>query len=318
MMSHSPLSVHVGDVRAAQSRIYPTCRRTPVLPIDNEEGDTWLKLESLQRTGSFKLRGATNAVARLSADQRAAGVVTYSSGNHGQALACAASRAGVPATIVIPDNAPKFKIDATRRWGAHVVLVPVAERVSACDAIASATGAAIVRPFDDVEIIAGQGTIGLELLDQLPALTTVFAPIGGGGLISGIATAIKGSRPEVSVIGVEPELAADVAASVAAGYPVEWPVARTGRTIADGVRTPRVGELTWPIIERLVDDVVTVSEDEIVDTMRLLAERGHVICEPSGAVAPAAALRLATSKSVVAGVVSGGNIATTDFSALIG
>lgn len=304
--------VEIDAIEAAAKSVADTCLRTPVLPFgaEGDHGALWLKAECLQPTGAFKLRGATNAVAGLSAAQRAAGVVTHSSGNHGQAVAFAATSAGVHATVVMPDGATQVKVDATRRWGAEVVMVPVRERESACMAIAERTGAEVIPPFDDDRIIAGQGTVGLEIVEQIPDVSTVLVPVGGGGLISGVATAMKRLRPDARVVGVEPELAADLAEGFAAGSRVTWSTDLTTRTIADGLRGASVGERNWEHIRTYVDEIVTVSEDAIHASMGQIAERCRVVAEPSGAVAAAAYLEhgLDLPGGTTVAIVSGGNV----------
>lgn len=304
--------VEIEAIESAAKAVADTCLRTPVLPFGAEAGAgaLWLKAECLQPTGAFKLRGATNAIAGLTAAQRDAGVVTHSSGNHGQAVAFAATVAGVRATVVMPQGAAQVKIDATRRWGADVVMVEVEDRESTCREIAERTGAEIVPPFDDPRIVAGQGTVGLELIEQVPDVSTVLVPVGGGGLISGIAAAVKRLRPEVSVIGVEPELAGDLAEGFAAGHQVAWSTDQTTRTIADGLRGRAVGDLNWQHIQTFVDDVVTVSEDAIHVTMGQIAERCRIVAEPSGAVATAAYLERGSDLpgGTAVAIVSGGNV----------
>lgn len=304
--------VGLEDVEAAAARIAPVCVRTPLLRllVGTAEAELWVKPESLQPTGAFKLRGATNAVLSLSPDARARGVVTHSSGNHGQALASAAAAAGVPCTVVMPEGAAAGKVAATRRWGARVVFVPMDQRASACADIAARTGAAVVPPYDSADVIAGQGTVGLEIVADLPDLDTVLVPVGGGGLISGVAVAVKARSPRTRVIGVEPELAADLAEGFASGQRVSWSGERTWQTMADGLRGTAVGELNWAHIAALVDDVVTVSEAAIVEAMRQLALVGRIVAEPSGAVATAAFLTHpgAASWGRTVAVVSGGNV----------
>jgi threonine dehydratase len=295
--------------------------RTPVLQVPHPAGtaSVWVKAESLQRTGSFKLRGAANAVAALSQADRALGVVTYSAGNHGRALAYAAQLADIAATVVMPQTAPLFKINATKALGATVVLRPPDGIVPHAHHLAEARGLALVPPFDDARIIAGQGTVGLELLDQVDDIDMVVVPVGGGGLIAGVAAAIKSRRSGVRVIAAEPELAADLAEGYATGQRTVWSRELTGRTIADGLRSAAVGELTWAHITALVDDVVTVSEDSIVSAMRWLAERAKLVVEPSGAVAAAATLehthQLGRGNTVA--IATGGNIDLSTFAALV-
>lgn len=307
--------VPVEEIEDAAARVAATCLRTPVLPVAADVARTstsplWVKAESLQPTGAFKLRGATNAVARLTPEERAAGVVTHSSGNHAQAVAFAAAAAGLKATVVMPEGSPRVKSDATRRWGAEVVFVPVSERVSACRDIADRTGAHVIPPYDDPHVIAGQGTVGLELIDQVPDLEVVLVPVSGGGLISGIATAVKSRRPQAKVVGVEPALAGDLAEGFAAGERREWPTERTARTVADGLRTPSVGVLNWEHITAYVDDVVTVSEDAIMSAMGEVVRRCRIVVEPSGAVAVAGYLEHTERlpDGVTVAIASGGNV----------
>lgn len=299
--------VSIDDVRAAAKLIDGAVMRTPLISAP-WAGDLRIKPENLQLTGAFKMRGAFNAVSRLGAEGRAHGIVADSSGNHAQAVAWAARSFGVPAVIVMPDASPPVKIDATRALGAEVVLVPAAERASRVRDLAAERGMSVVLPFDNLDVIAGQGTVGLEIAEDLPDVETVLVPVGGGGLISGVAVAVKALCPRARVVGVEPELAADVAASLAAGRRVRWDESLTFRTIADGVRTPLVGELTWPHIQALVDDVVTVSEDDILDAMSVLARRARLVSEPSGALATAAFLATPGRFGRSVAVLSGGTV----------
>jgi threonine dehydratase len=303
--------ISTAEIEAAARRIAPSVLKTPLLPTSLTLGPRlFVKAESLQLSGSFKLRGATNAVGLLSADERARGVITHSSGNHGQALARAAQAAGVQATVVMPHQSPSVKQHATRAYGAVVVLVDIADRASAVDRIRSESGAVFVPSFEDRAVIAGQGTIGLEIVADLPEVATVVVPVSGGGLISGVAAAVKSRRPAVRVIGVEPELAGDAAEGFARGVRTVWPSSRTARTIADGLRVPAVGELNWLHIRALVDEVVTVSEQAILAAMRRIVLDERLVCEPSGAVAVAGCLeharRLSAGPAVA--VVSGGNV----------
>ena len=302
----------LSDVEAAAARIRGLVVRTPLLPAPwgDPRVPLHLKPESLQPTGAFKLRGASNAIALLDGDARRRGVVTHSSGNHAQALARAARAAGVPAVVVMPDDAPPVKIDATRANGAEVVLVPVAEREAAAQMIRRERGATMVPPYDDAAVIAGQGTVGLEIADDLPDVATVLVPVSGGGLVSGVAAAVKARRPRARVVAVEPELAGDLAEGFAAGRRTRWTPEQTGRTIADGLRVTCVGELPWAHITRLVDAVLTVTEDAILDAMRRLATGSRLVAEPSGAVATAAYLTHGDQlpDGPVVAVVSGGNV----------
>ncbi|WP_282206009.1 threonine ammonia-lyase [Kitasatospora fiedleri] len=306
--------VDLEDLRAAQRRIAGTAVRTPLLPCPwAADGGRrlWLKPESLQPTGAFKVRGAMNRLAALTAEERARGVVAQSSGNHAQAVAYAARRLGVKAVIVMPDTSPAVKIENTRAFGAEVVVVTAEERDTVPAELAAAHGYVWVPPYDDPYIIAGQGTVGLEIAEDAPdELDTVLVPVSGGGLISGTAAALKLACPGVRVVGVEPELAADARQSLREGVRTAWPVADTYRTIADGLRTPSVGVLPFEHLTAYVDDIVTVSEDEIRATVALLARRGRLVAEPSGAVAPAAYFHRAGELGgrVFAAVVSGGNL----------
>lgn len=292
----------LNEIRAARERIAGLVARTPI--IEDPAGDgLLLKAEHLQRTGSFKLRGATNRVMQA-AQAGARHVVTGSSGNHGQAVAYVAQKFGLKATIVVPVDASPVKVRGIRSYGAEIEFVGLtsSDRLARAAEIMRSTGAVFVPPYDDEQVMAGQGTIGLEILEQVPDVATVYVPIGGGGLISGIATAIKESNPRVRIVGVEPELANDTYLSRQRG---EIVTIGTTTTIADGLRTSHPGELTWPIVQRYVDDIVLVSDDEIREACRYLLERVKQVVEPSGAVSVAAARR-AGGRAVA--VVSGGNI----------
>ncbi|KKK06977.1 threonine/serine dehydratase [Micromonospora sp. HK10] len=300
--------VSIADVRAAAADIAGTVVRTPLLPALWDDG-LWLKPESLQPVGSFKLRGAAHAVARLDPATRARGVVTHSSGNHGQALAYAARRAGVPCTVVVPEGAPRVKVARIRALGADVRLVPPAHRVDEAERIAAGSGAALVPPFDHPRIIAGQGTIGLEIVADLPDVAVVLVPVGGGGLSSGVATAIKALRPAAAVVGVEPLLAADARDSLSTGELVVWEVEQTYRTCADGLRT-NLSELTLAHLRERLDGIVTVTEDEIRAATGRLVRDARLVAEPSGAVALAARLfhRDELPPGPTVAVVTGGNV----------
>ncbi|WP_441245553.1 threonine ammonia-lyase [Kitasatospora sp. McL0602] len=306
--------VGVDELRAAQRRIAGVVVRTPLLPCPWAATGTralWLKPESLQPTGAFKLRGAYNRLAALSEAERARGVVAQSSGNHAQAVAYAAGLLGIKAVVVMPDTSPAMKVAATRGYGAEVILVAPDERDTLPAQLAAEQGYVWVPPYDDPYVIAGQGTVGLEIGEDAPdELDTVLVPVSGGGLISGTAAALKLTCPGVRVIGVEPELAADAQESLRTGRRVSWPAADTYRTIADGLRTTSVGELPFEHLLAYVDDIVTVSEQEIRETVALLARRGRLVAEPSGAVAAAAYFHRAEELEgrVFAAVVSGGNL----------
>jgi threonine dehydratase len=301
-------------IREARERIRGGVKETPCTEslafADVTEARVHLKLESMHRTGSFKERGALNRLMVAGPEERARGVITMSAGNHAQALAYHARRLGIVATVVMPVVTPLIKVSRTRALGAQVVLHGATLDDSAVEARrrVEADGLTLVHPFDDDQVIAGQGTVGLELAEQVPELTTVVVPIGGGGLISGIAIALESLRPEVRVIGVEPEAAASARAARDAG---ERTVLDSVETMADGVAVKRVGERTFPLIERFVDDIVTVSEDEIASAIVSMLEQDRIVVEGAGAVGVAA---LATGKvgmsrgDDVAVVISGGNI----------
>jgi threonine dehydratase len=314
--------VTVDDVRAAAARIEGTVVRTPLTAGPAGGPPFLLKPESLQPTGAFKLRGAANAVALIDPVRRRRGVVTHSSGNHGQALAYAARAAGVACTVVAPEGAPKVKVDRMRAWGARVVTVPPAERETVARDLEQNEGLALVPPFDDDRVIAGQGTVGLEILEQSPEVTTIVVPVGGGGLASGVATAAMAVHPgRVRVVGVEPELAADATESLRTGHLVAWPPEQTYRTMADGVRVC-LSERTFAHLSRRLDDIVTVTEDEIAHAVSVLAHGARLVAEPSGALAAAALLAgrvpaVPGRAEATVAVVSGGNADPEQFARLV-
>lgn len=311
--------VSLEDIRAASRLLEGVALHTPLLRFPAAGPDAWLKPESLQSVGAFKIRGAYVAIARLSADERSHGVVTHSSGNHAQGVARAARLLGVKAIAVMPEDAPRLKVERTRADGAEVVFVgPAAdERVEVANRIAEERGMALIPSYDHPDVIAGQGTVGLEIADDAPSgPLTVYVPISGGGLASGVATALKESRDAVTVVGVEPELAADAADSLREGRIVRWPADRTSRTMADGLRVQALGVLTFAHLRRYLDRVVTVSEDEIAEAMRVLAREARLVAEPSGAAAPAAQLRERSAGTSVA-VVSGGNADPALYAAIL-
>src|SRR5687767_2704326 len=274
--------VNLTDIKEAAERVRTIARLTPVLDVSAAAG--WpllLKCESLQPGGAFKIRGAYNMVAQLTAEQRRLGVVTFSSGNHGQAMALAARELGAPAVVVMPTSAPQVKIDGARAFGAEVIFAGTTstERRIRAEAEASARGLTMVPPFDHEWIIAGQGTAGLEILEQRPDVAAVIVPIGGGGLIAGVAAAIKRSRPGVRVVGVEPAGAAAMQASVEAGRAVTLPKTES---IADGLMPVRPGDLTFAHVRTFVDVVLTVTDDEIVDSVSWMFANAKLVAEPSG------------------------------------
>jgi threonine dehydratase len=301
--------IDIDDVRAAAKSIMGIAVRTPLLPTWTIGSDLWLKPENLQPVGAFKLRGAVHALYSLPAEAQAAGVITHSSGNHGQALAYAGRVVEAPVVVVMPEGAPNVKIAAIRALGAEIVVVPPAERESRTAELAAERGLTIIPPYDHPDIIAGQGTVGLEIVEDLPEVEVVLVPVGGGGLASGVATAVKALVPDAAVIGVEPALAADAADSLAHGELRTWSTEDRYRTMADGMRTP-LSELTFEHLRERLDGIITVSEEEILSTVSLLARSAKIVAEPSGAVTTAGYLHhrgeLPPGRTVA--VVSGGNI----------
>ena len=308
--------VTIDAVRAAAATLRGIATRTPLVPFGRLEEGRFLKAESLQPIGAFKIRGAYVAVASLSPEARARGVITYSSGNHAQGVARAARLLDAPAVVVMPSDAPALKRARVEADRAEVVVVGTSseERQRVAEEIAAQRGLAIIPPFDDDRVIAGQGTVGLEIAEELADVAAVLVPIGGGGLASGIAVAIKALVPGARVIGVEPELAADARASLREDRIVRWPAEDVSRTIADGTRTTAIGRRTFAHLRVLLDDIVTVSEAEIAAAVRLAAEESRLVAEPSGALSVAALAfrsaeaRLDSLDGPVAAVVSGGNV----------
>ena len=288
-MAPPVLPVSLDEIRSAAARLERVAVRTPLLRLPLGD-DLYVKPESLQRTGSFKFRGAFNALSSTPPERIGNGVVADSSGNHAQGVAAAAALLGVPATIVMPDNAAPVKVARTAAWGAEIVRCASSsdERQRIASQLRAERGLEYIPPFDDARIVAGQGTAGLELVEALPDVATVVVPVGGGGLVSGVATAVKALRPDARVIGVEPELAADAQQSLAEGRIVRWPAADVTRTICDGVRTQSLGELTFAVISVLVDEIVTVSDADVLAAMRTLALEAKLYVEPTGALALAA------------------------------
>ena len=307
--------IGIDAIRAAAERLRGVVTRTPLVPFDPPPDRMFVKAENLQPIGAFKIRGAYNAIASLGEAERARGVITYSSGNHAQGVARTARLLGIPAVVVMPDDAPPIKRDRVARDGAEIVVVGPAsdERQARAEAIAAERGLAIIPPFDDDRIIAGQGTVGLEIIEDLPDVDVVVVPVGGGGLASGVATAVKALRPQVRVIGVEPELAADAKESLERGEIVRWEAADVSRTIADGTRTQALGTRTFAHLRANLDAIVTVTEEEIAAAVRLGAERARLVLEPSGALGIAALafhgeqVRAGLDGDAVA-VASGGNV----------
>jgi threonine dehydratase len=308
--------ITISELHAAQSRLAGITKRTVLIefPLCAEDPrKLFLKPENQQPIGAFKLRGAYNKIAALPEDERKRGVISYSSGNHAQGVAYAARALKTKSVIVMPNNAPAIKREATARLGAEIVLVGPGsdERKIKAEELAAQYGYVIVPPYNDEKIIAGQGTIGLEILEDFPEVEMVLAPVGGGGLISGVAAAIKLTNPNVKVIGVEPELAADAQASLRQGKVVQFPAEQVSRTLADGLRTQSIGPINFEHIRDFVDDIITVTEEEIRQGMKYLAANPDTIAEPSGAVATAGfifhAKELPRTQQNVA-IISGGNI----------
>ncbi len=307
------LAIHADMVREAARRITPLARRTPVMTsrsLDERAGvQLFFKCENLQRGGAFKIRGASNLILSLDPKDLERGVVAFSSGNHAQATAIAAKHVGAAATIVMPEDAPQSKMVPTRELGARIVTYNrlTDDREAIAAQVMAETGATLVPPYDHPLIIAGQGTAALELLDEVPNLDALVVCVGGGGLISGCATIAKDLRPGIRVFGVEPELANDTALSFAAGERITIP---PSETIADGLRSPSPGKLTFPIIRRYAESILTVTEDEIRAAMRFVMERMKIVIEPSGAVGIAAALsgKLPAGIGRAGIIISGGNV----------
>ncbi|MFL5679331.1 MAG: threonine/serine dehydratase [Chloroflexota bacterium] len=308
--------VGIDRIREAAKVLEGVAIRTPLVPFGPPERRQFLKAESLQPIGAFKIRGAYYAIASLTDEQRRRGVITYSSGNHAQGVARAARLLGAPAVVVMPQGAPAIKAARVARDGAEIVWVGPSsdERELVAAKIATERGLAVIPPYDDDRIIAGQGTIGLEIVESLPDLALVLVPIGGGGLVSGVAAAVKALRPSARVVGVEPELAADARDSLRAGRIVRWRDEDVSRTISDGTRTSAVGKRNFPHIAAFVDDIVTVTEAEIAAGVRLAAEESRIVAEPSGALSVAALafraeeIGLGRADGSVVAVVSGGNV----------
>jgi threonine dehydratase len=321
-MERDPM-VDITTIEAAAERLRGHAHLTPVVTsatLDERVGaEVFVKCESFQRAGAFKFRGAYNAIACLTDDQRRRGVATYSSGNHGQAVSLAAREFGVPATILMPADAPASKVAAVRSYGGEVVTYDryAEDRKALGEQLAAAGGMALIPPYEHPDVIAGQGTVGLELMTQAHALDVVVAPLGGGGLMAGVSTAVRALRSDIKVFGVEPAAADDHAQSMAAGERVRIPMPRT---IADGLAVDSPGELTFSINRRLVDEVVLVTDEEIVAAMGFLFDRMKIVVEPSGAASVAAVLsgRLPLAGRRVGVVISGGNVDTARFVDLIG
>ena len=314
--------VTLQDVREAAKRIEGVAHHTPVLhsrTLDERAGcEVYLKCENLQRVGAFKFRGAYNAIRRLSPEQLARGIAAYSSGNHAQAVALSAKELGTTAVIVMPEDTPRSKLDAVAGYGAEIITYDryTGDREQIGARLAEERGLALIPPYEHPDVIAGQGTAALELLEEAGQLDAILVPVGGGGLIAGSATAAKGLQPGIRVIGVEPEAGNDTFLSLAAGKRVSIPVPRT---IADGQAAPTPGELTFSINKELVDEIVLVSDDEIRDALRFAVDRLKLVMEPSGASGVAALLagRLDPPPARIGVIISGGNVGAARLAELL-
>lgn len=300
------------EIQQAANRLSDIALRTPLVPLRIGAARLLVKAESLQPTGAFKLRGAYSALSALSPAQADRGVVAHSSGNHAHAVAYAAAALRIPATVVVPANAPAVKVAAARSYGATIVPCEpsLPARLAAVQQLIDSHGYTPIPPFDHKDVIAGQGTVGLEIAADCPDVDLVLCPVGGGGLVSGVAAAIKAANPSALIVGVEPEFAADARESFRSGQRVAWPAADTARTIADALRVEQVGELPFRHMRAYLHDIVAVSDDEIRAAMRLLATGARLVAEPGGAVAVAAFMfrqdQLPAARRPVA-ILSGGN-----------
>ena len=310
--------IQLGDIEAARENIAGTVLRTPLVRIELGGGapEVWLKLENLQPTNAYKIRGATNAVARLSDEERARGVWTISAGNAGQGVAYAARKAGIACSVVAIETAPQTKLDRMRALGATIVPVSYEQAWQAAEAHAfEGVAGTFIHPFDNHDFIAGHGTMGLEIVEQLPEVRTVITAIGGGGLISGVGSAVKALRPEVRIMGAEPETAAPYAYSLAQGGPSKFPGWQA--SFVDGAGGQSVTERMWQRMQPIVDGAVTVTLDQTREAMRLIAEKSRTISEGAGGLALAAALTGEAGDGPIVCVVSGGNIDLKKFAELV-
>jgi threonine dehydratase len=318
-----PWSVGIEDIRDARDRLTGLAHRTPIVTsraADERAGsNVFFKCENLQRTGAFKFRGAYNALRKAQASTSLAGVVTFSSGNHAQAIALSAQLLGIPAVIVMPQDAPAGKVSATQGYGAEIVRYDRyrEDREQLARTLASKRGFVLIPPYDHPGVIAGQGTVAMEMLEEMNDLDLLVVPLGGGGLLAGCAIAAKAANPDCRLVGVEPESGNDGQQSLRAGSIVHI---ETPRTIADGAQTQHLGEHTFPILQRLVDDIVTVTDGQLIDTMRFCADSMSMVVEPTGCLAAAAVLngRVEVKDQSVGIVLSGGNIDTARFAQLVG
>lgn len=325
MHDRTPISidglVSLDTIRVAAARIRGVARVTPLIDVSGlrDEQRLLLKCENQQPAGAFKIRGAYNMMVQLTPDERGRGVITYSSGNHGQAVALSAKLLGAPAVIVMPTTAPRVKVDGAREFGADVIFegTTTIERKARAEVEQAARGLTMIPPFDHEAIIAGQGTLGLEMFEQCPTATAVYVQVGGGGLVSGVAAAVKRLNPRIRVIGVEPEGAPKMSRSLAAGHPV---IIDRPSSIADGLLAVTPGALTFRHVQALVEEVVTVSDQQIADAVRWIFREGKVVVEPSGAASVAAVLAdrdAGRLTGTTLAVLSGGNVAPDLFARLL-
>ncbi|VVD82085.1 serine dehydratase [Pandoraea eparura] len=320
-MTTPSLAITYGDIVAAHDRIREAAHRTPVLTSRTADAMTgarlFFKAENLQRMGAFKFRGAYNAISQFTAEQKRGGVLAFSSGNHAQAIALSARELGVPAVILMPQDAPQMKIDATRGYGAEVILFDryQEDREALAKRLAQERGMTLIPPYDHPHVMAGQGTAAKELIEDAGELDTLVVCLGGGGLLAGSAVAARALHPDIEIYGVEPAAGNDGQQSFRSGKIVHI---ETPRTIADGAQTQHLGEYTFPVIRSLVDDIVTVTDDELVQTMQFFASRMKIVVEPTGCLAAAAALqgKLDIRGKRVGVILSGGNVDMTRFAKL--
>lgn len=311
--------VTIEAILEAQKRIAPYINKTPLLRLNNLDEyvgcQVYAKLESFQKTNSFKVRGALNALLTLPQDALKKGIITASSGNHGKAIAYAAKQLGTEAHVVVPETAPKIKVEGIQSYGAEIIFSVPAERFNVAKKLSEENNWSFISPFDDHEIMAGQGTASLEILEQLPDVDYIIAPIGGGGLIGGLSTAVKETNPQVKIIGVEPTLVARYSNSFAAGHPVALPP--DSKSVADGLQTLKPGELNYPVVEKYVDKIVTVDEENILKATKLFLTEGKLLAEISSCITLGAflqgAVKFNPSDKVVL-FISGGNIGMDQFS----
>ncbi|MFP3918366.1 threonine/serine dehydratase [Lysinibacillus telephonicus] len=311
--------ISIKAIHEAQNRIAPYIHKTPLLPLNDLDEylgcKVFAKMESLQKTNSFKIRGALNALLALPEDVLERGIITASSGNHGKAIAYAAKLLGTKAHVVVPKNTPKIKVEGIQSYGAEVIFSVPSERFNVANKLSEENYWSFISPFDDNEVIAGQGTAGLEILEQLSNVDTIIVPVGGGGLLAGLSTAVKETKPQVKIIGVEPTLVARYSNSLAVGHPVTLPP--ESKSVADGLQTLKPGERNYPIVEKYVDEIVTVDEENILKATKLFLTKGKLLAEISSCITLGAFLQGSVKfnpNDKVVLFISGGNIGIDQFS----